>query len=137
MQADHIVPVSAGGMYTPENIVSACQKCNLKKGSKSLLTMTARLGPNMNWSSKQQRRLVRARASKQQRLERVEAWQRTREKGGAPRRFSVRLMSCGLSVHPYILRGLDEGRAATGESRSAFCNRILAEMFGMDLNAVS
>ena len=33
---DHIVPRSHGGLTSWENVVAACSKCNLKKGSKSL-----------------------------------------------------------------------------------------------------
>lgn len=31
---DHIIPVSKGGLHTPANIVWACERCNLQKGSK-------------------------------------------------------------------------------------------------------
>ncbi|MEM6345681.1 MAG: HNH endonuclease [Bacteroidota bacterium] len=33
---DHVVPKSAGGKDTWENLVTACQKCNAKKGSLTL-----------------------------------------------------------------------------------------------------
>lgn len=33
---DHIVPRASGGITSWENVVAACSKCNLKKGSKSL-----------------------------------------------------------------------------------------------------
>lgn len=33
---DHVVPRSKGGMTSWENVVAACAKCNLRKGSKSL-----------------------------------------------------------------------------------------------------
>lgn len=33
---DHVVPRAAGGITSWENVVAACSKCNLKKGSKSL-----------------------------------------------------------------------------------------------------
>jgi 5-methylcytosine-specific restriction endonuclease McrA len=34
--ADHIYPVSKGGLSTPKNMVFICSGCNLKKGSKTL-----------------------------------------------------------------------------------------------------
>jgi len=33
---DHVVPRASGGVTSWENVVAACSKCNLKKGSKSL-----------------------------------------------------------------------------------------------------
>ena len=33
---DHVVPLSKGGKWVWENLVTACSKCNGKKGSKSL-----------------------------------------------------------------------------------------------------
>jgi len=33
---DHVVPRAAGGVTSWENVVAACSRCNLKKGSKSL-----------------------------------------------------------------------------------------------------
>jgi len=33
---DHVVPRAAGGITSWENVVAACSKCNLSKGSKSL-----------------------------------------------------------------------------------------------------
>ena len=33
---DHVVPRAAGGVTSWENVVAACQRCNLKKGSKPL-----------------------------------------------------------------------------------------------------
>ena len=33
---DHVVPRAAGGITSWENVVAACSKCNLQKGSKSL-----------------------------------------------------------------------------------------------------
>lgn len=33
---DHVVPLSKGGKWVWENLVTACTKCNSKKGSKSL-----------------------------------------------------------------------------------------------------
>ena len=33
---DHVVPISRGGETTWENVVTACKKCNNKKGSKML-----------------------------------------------------------------------------------------------------
>lgn len=34
---DHVWPWSRGGGNEPENLVTACQKCNLEKGSKQIL----------------------------------------------------------------------------------------------------
>ena len=36
MTFDHIVPRSKGGRTTWENVVASCQKCNLRKGKKSI-----------------------------------------------------------------------------------------------------
>jgi hypothetical protein len=36
IHADHIYPVSKGGLSTIENMVLICDQCNLKKGSKTL-----------------------------------------------------------------------------------------------------
>lgn len=36
IHADHIYPVSKGGLSTPENMVLICEQCNLKKHSKTL-----------------------------------------------------------------------------------------------------
>jgi 5-methylcytosine-specific restriction endonuclease McrA len=33
---DHVIPRAAGGITSWENVVAACSRCNLKKGSKSL-----------------------------------------------------------------------------------------------------
>ena len=33
---DHVLPLSKGGKWVWENLVTACTKCNGKKGSKSL-----------------------------------------------------------------------------------------------------
>ena len=33
---DHVVPRASGGLTSWENVVAACSRCNLKKGSKSL-----------------------------------------------------------------------------------------------------
>ncbi len=38
MTFDHIVPRSKGGRTTWENVVASCQKCNLRKGSRSIRT---------------------------------------------------------------------------------------------------
>jgi hypothetical protein len=38
LHIDHLVPVIDGGANDPENLVTACQDCNLGKGRKSLLT---------------------------------------------------------------------------------------------------
>lgn len=36
MTLDHVVPRSRGGGWTWENLVTACQKCNARKGDRSL-----------------------------------------------------------------------------------------------------
>ena len=36
LTVDHVVPLSKGGKWVWENLVTACTKCNGKKGSKSL-----------------------------------------------------------------------------------------------------
>jgi 5-methylcytosine-specific restriction endonuclease McrA len=33
---DHVIPRASGGMTSWENVVAACGRCNLRKGSKSL-----------------------------------------------------------------------------------------------------
>ena len=33
---DHVIPRAQGGVTSWQNVVAACSKCNLKKGSKSL-----------------------------------------------------------------------------------------------------
>ncbi|MEI6847531.1 MAG: HNH endonuclease [Chlorobiaceae bacterium] len=33
---DHIVPISKGGAYSWENLITACRRCNVKKGNKTL-----------------------------------------------------------------------------------------------------
>jgi len=38
LHIDHLVPVIDGGANDPENLVTACQDCNLGKGRKSLLS---------------------------------------------------------------------------------------------------
>ena len=43
MTFDHIVPRSKGGRTTWENVVASCQKCNLRKGSKSIKNAGLRL----------------------------------------------------------------------------------------------
>lgn len=40
---DHIIPRSRGGKSTWENVVLACQKCNTKKGSKSVADVGMKL----------------------------------------------------------------------------------------------
>jgi len=40
---DHVIPRARGGVTSWENVVAACSKCNLRKGSKSL----ARAGMNL------------------------------------------------------------------------------------------
>lgn len=45
---DHIEPHSRGGKTIPENIVSACRRCNSKKHDDTLLEMVVKHGPNMN-----------------------------------------------------------------------------------------
>ncbi|RPE71551.1 5-methylcytosine-specific restriction endonuclease McrA [Pacificibacter maritimus] len=44
---DHVIPRARGGITSWENVVAACQKCNLRKGSKSLrqIGMTLRKTP--------------------------------------------------------------------------------------------
>lgn len=37
MTIDHVVPISAGGTNSTENIVPACGRCNSSKGNKSLV----------------------------------------------------------------------------------------------------
>lgn len=37
LQREHIVPVTKGGGYTPDNIVPACASCNSSKGNKNLI----------------------------------------------------------------------------------------------------
>lgn len=36
LTADHIIPLSRGGLNTKDNIAPACEKCNKSKGSKTL-----------------------------------------------------------------------------------------------------
>eukprot|EP00249_Psilotum_nudum_P017634 c26419_g1_i1 orf=363-1298(-) len=36
LTVDHVVPVSRGGGWTWENLVTACSRCNLKKGDKTM-----------------------------------------------------------------------------------------------------
>ena len=36
LTVDHVIPTSQGGSWSWENLVTACNKCNCKKGSKSL-----------------------------------------------------------------------------------------------------
>ena len=40
---DHVVPRASGGVTSWENVVAACSRCNLKKGSKSLRRAGMRL----------------------------------------------------------------------------------------------
>ncbi len=40
---DHIVPRSKGGATTWTNVVTSCQRCNLKKGNKPLHALNVRL----------------------------------------------------------------------------------------------
>jgi len=35
---DHIIPISYGGQWTEENLVTACRECNLAKGKQSVIT---------------------------------------------------------------------------------------------------
>jgi 5-methylcytosine-specific restriction endonuclease McrA len=37
IHADHLVPISRGGQHSIGNLLPACQKCNLSKGSKLLI----------------------------------------------------------------------------------------------------
>ena len=46
---DHVVPRANGGVTSWENVVAACSKCNLKKGSKSL----RRAGMNLSKAPRQ------------------------------------------------------------------------------------
>nr|WP_290439438.1 HNH endonuclease [Leptolyngbya sp. 'hensonii'] len=34
---DHVIPKSKGGLHSWDNVVTACEPCNLKKGDKLLL----------------------------------------------------------------------------------------------------
>lgn len=36
LQQDHVIPVTKGGGYTPDNIIPACKSCNCSKGNKDL-----------------------------------------------------------------------------------------------------
>ena len=36
LHCDHVIPVSRGGTNTLDNLTTACQRCNLSKGSKTL-----------------------------------------------------------------------------------------------------
>lgn len=36
LHVDHVVPVSAGGLNSPDNLVVACSDCNLGKGARPL-----------------------------------------------------------------------------------------------------
>jgi 5-methylcytosine-specific restriction endonuclease McrA len=40
---DHVIPRAAGGVTSWQNVVAACQQCNLRKGSKSLKQMKMQL----------------------------------------------------------------------------------------------
>ena len=46
---DHVVPRASGGVTSWENVVAACSRCNLKKGSKSL----RRAGMNLRRAPRQ------------------------------------------------------------------------------------
>jgi 5-methylcytosine-specific restriction endonuclease McrA len=39
LHQDHIEPLARGGTHTHDNLVPACQRCNLKKGTKMLLQL--------------------------------------------------------------------------------------------------
>lgn len=41
---DHIIPISAGGEHTPQNVVPACTTCNSSKGDKLIVFNKQRLG---------------------------------------------------------------------------------------------
>ena len=34
--ADHVIPHSKGGLGDPDNLIAACNSCNMKKGSKTV-----------------------------------------------------------------------------------------------------
>ena len=36
LHIDHVVPITSGGTGSPENVVTACADCNLRKSSKPL-----------------------------------------------------------------------------------------------------
>jgi len=45
LEVDHIVPVSRGGLSTPENLQTLCWRCNRSKSNKTLQTRTPQLAP--------------------------------------------------------------------------------------------
>ncbi|MFC5731548.1 MULTISPECIES: HNH endonuclease [Nocardioides] len=47
LEVDHIVPVSKGGLSTPENLQTLCWRCNRRKSNKSPQTATPRLAPKL------------------------------------------------------------------------------------------
>lgn len=44
---DHVNPLSKGGTDTEDNIVPACQRCNLSKGAKTLAEWSETFGPEL------------------------------------------------------------------------------------------
>lgn len=42
-EAEHVIPLSAGGSNDPENIVCACGTCNRRKGAKPMVLFLVRL----------------------------------------------------------------------------------------------
>lgn len=47
LEVDHIVPVSKGGLSTPENLQTLCWRCNRHKSNKTPQTATPRLAPKI------------------------------------------------------------------------------------------
>jgi CRISPR-associated endonuclease Csn1 len=45
---DHIIPVSKGGLATAENLVWACDRCNLAKRDLALMVFLRRAGLDVN-----------------------------------------------------------------------------------------
>ena len=63
LTVDHVVPLSKGGKWVWENLVTACSKCNGKKGSKSL--------KQLGWTLKQR---PKARCAAPQHSLRIPLW---------------------------------------------------------------
>lgn len=74
--ADHRKPVMLGGLTKPENIVAACQPCNLAKGHSSVaafkkrLRNPARSDPLAIWMAWSRRRLSERTKRAEKRIER-------------------------------------------------------------------